>query len=130
MLSLALVAAIVTINVGAAAAQTADTKPVVTAPQVTVVGTNYCLGCALKKAFGAAAQCSRYGHRHSLKVEKAVDAEGKEIMSLKDRTLGYLENETSEPLVKGDAFHGKRVEVKGRLFEAEGVLDVSAFKEP
>ena len=46
------------------------------AQEVTVVGRNDCLGCALKKAEGAAAQCAKYGHRHALEVESATGAGG------------------------------------------------------
>lgn len=98
--------------------------------KVAVVGTNYCLGCALKKEHGAGAQCSIYGHRHSLKVENARDASGNELAALKGRTLSYLENDKSEKLVKGEVFHGARVEVKGRLYERESLIEVTEFKEP
>ncbi len=98
--------------------------------EVVIVGTNYCLGCALKKAHGAGAQCSVYGHRHSLKVEKAMDSGGNELAALKGRTLNYLENDKSAKLVKGEVFHGARVEVKGRFYEQESVIEVAEFKEP
>lgn len=98
--------------------------------QVTIVGENYCLGCALKKEHGAAAQCSKYGHRHSLRVERAVDAGGKEMADLKGRTLSYLDNDKSEKLFKGEEFHKQRVEVKGRLFPQESVIDVQEYKVP
>jgi hypothetical protein len=100
------------------------------AAQVTVIGLNYCAGCALKKERGAAAQCSVYGHRHSLKVEKALDESGKEIAGVAGRTLAYLDNDKSTKLVKGDAFHKERVEVKGKLYEPEGILEVLEFKAP
>ena len=98
--------------------------------EVAIVGTNHCLGCALKKEHGAKAQCGVYGHRHSLKVEKAMDADGNELARLKGRTLGYLENDNSAKLVKGEVFHGARVEVKGRLYEQESVIEVTELKEP
>lgn len=98
--------------------------------EVAIVGTNHCLGCALKMEHGAKAQCSVYGHRHSLKVEKAMDAEGNNLAALQGRTLSYLENDKSAKLVKGEVFHGARVEVKGRLYEQESVIEVTEFKEP
>jgi hypothetical protein len=97
---------------------------------VTVVGTNYCLGCALKKEHGAAADCATYGHRHGLRVERAVDATGRELATLAGRTLAYLDNASSAPLIKGEAFHNERVEVRGRVYEAESVLEVAEFKAP
>jgi hypothetical protein len=115
-----------------AMAQGKDAKPAATAAlnQVSIVGTNHCSGCALKKEQGAAAQCSKYGHRHSLKVEKALDATGKELPNMAGRTLAYLDNEKSEKLFKGDAFHGERVEVKGRLYSQEGIVEVQEYKAP
>ena len=100
------------------------------AKEIAVVGTNYCLGCALKREHGAGAQCSVYGHRHGLKVEKARDGAGNELAALKGRTLSYLENDKSEKLFKGEVFHGARVEVKGRLYEKESVIEVTEIKEP
>lgn len=127
--ALAISAALVLPVIACAAGK--DEKPAASGGnQVTVVGTNYCLGCALKKEHGAAAQCSKYGHRHSLKVEKAVDGGGKELAALRGRTLSYLDNEKSEQLVKGEAFHKERVEVKGRLYEAESVIEVVDLKSP
>ncbi|MBI4589086.1 MAG: hypothetical protein HY725_09620 [Candidatus Rokubacteria bacterium] len=127
--ALAISAALVLPVVACAAGK--DEKPAASGgSQVTVVGTNYCLGCALKKEHGAAAQCSKYGHRHSLKVEKAVDGSGKELAALRGRTLSYLDNEKSEQLVKGEVFHKERVEVKGRLYEAESVIEVVEIKSP
>ena len=95
---------------------------------VTVVGENYCLGCALKKSHGAAAQCSVYGHRHVLKVESASGADGQAIPALVGDSLHYLDNDKSAPLLKGGELHGKRVEVKGRLFAPQRTLEVTELK--
>lgn len=94
------------------------------AANVTVVGNNYCLGCALKKEKGAAAQCSIYGHRHALKVEQ-VSGGGE----LKGATLHYLENDKSKDLFKGTSFHGKRIEVVGKLHVDERVIEVESVRE-
>lgn len=107
-----------------AAGQRTDTTP------VTVVGENHCLGCSLKKEKGAAAQCSVYGHRHALKVESATGADGKRLAALAGQTLHYLDNDKSAPLVKGETFHKKRVEVKGKLFGPERTLEVLEVKAP
>ncbi|HHT9118075.1 MAG TPA: hypothetical protein ACFYD1_05550 [Candidatus Hypogeohydataceae bacterium YC38] len=98
--------------------------------EVTVYGTNYCLGCALKKTAGAKAQCSVYGHVHSLKIDKAVGADGKVIESLTGKTLHYLQNDQASPLIKGEQFHGAPVEVKGTVFEDSLTVDVDSFGEP
>ncbi|MBI3184161.1 MAG: hypothetical protein HYZ28_18670 [Myxococcales bacterium] len=116
--------------VAGASDSSGKTAPAPASEQVTVVGTNYCLGCALKKQHGAAAQCSKYGHRHVLKVERALDAGGKELAELSGKTLGYLENEKAEKLFKGDAFHAARVEVKGRHYPKESVIEVQEYKAP
>jgi hypothetical protein len=96
--------------------------------EVTLIGENYCVGCSLKKAEGAAAQCSIYGHKHALKVEKAVDSKGKEVSELKGATLHYLENDSSVELFKGEEYHGKNVIVKGNVHLEERVVDVKGVE--
>jgi hypothetical protein len=98
--------------------------------EVTIYGTNYCLGCALKKTAGAKAQCSVYGHVHSLKIDKAVGVDGKVVESLTGKTLHYLQNDQASPLIKGEKFHGAPVEVKGKVFEDSLTIDVNSFGEP
>ncbi|MBI4951527.1 MAG: hypothetical protein HY908_05805 [Myxococcales bacterium] len=95
---------------------------------VTVIGQNVCLGCSLKKEQGARAQCSVYGHRHALRVESIMNADGKAIAGLAGQWLHYLDDDTGASLVKGDENHGKRVEVKGHLYAPERVLDVVEVK--
>lgn len=97
---------------------------------VKVVGENYCLGCALKKGRGAAAQCSAYGHRHALRVESAKGAQGQDLPELVGQTLHYLDNDQSAPLLKGTEFHGARVVVDGTLFADERTLQVAAARAP
>ena len=82
---------------------------------VTLSGTLSCLGCDLKKAHGAGAQCSIYGHKHGLKT-----ANGKYYT--------FLENQKSEPLVKGEALHGKPVQVTGTLFPGSQIIEVMSYK--
>ncbi|MBI3911281.1 MAG: hypothetical protein HY320_10155 [Armatimonadetes bacterium] len=82
---------------------------------VTLTGTLVCLGCDFKKAHGAAAQCSVYGHKHALKTKKG-------------RYYTFLENAKSEPLIKGETLHGKQVEVKGVVFPGSQVLEVQELK--
>ncbi len=82
---------------------------------VTMKGTLACLGCDLKKAHGAGAQCSVYGHKHALKTSNG-------------KYYTFLENAKSEPLIKGEALHGKRVEVRGTLFPGTQVIEVMSYK--
>jgi hypothetical protein len=96
--------------------------------EVTVVGRNYCLGCALKRSEGAAAQCSQYGHRHAVEVESARGPDGQPIPHLAGQSLHYLDNDRSAPLVSGEEHHGERVEIKGRLFEPQRTLEVAEVK--
>lgn len=94
---------------------------------VTITGTNYCLGCALKKEKGAAAQCSIYGHRHALKVERVVGTG--DFGAPKGTTLHYLENDKSKDLFKGTSFHGEWIKVVGRLHADERVIEVESVRE-
>ena len=94
--------------------------------EAVVVGTNTCLGCALKSEEGAHAQCSIYGHRHGLRVESATL--GAKTLELKGETLHYLDNDRSADLVKGEGTHGARVKVHGRVFEDANMIDVSSFE--
>jgi len=95
--------------------------------EATVEGRNFCLGCALKKEKGAKAQCSLFGHRHSLKVNKAVDMDGNELMEMKGWVLHYLETEKSKPLI--DGHHGQEVTIEGKVYPLERVLEVEIFEQ-
>jgi hypothetical protein len=96
---------------------------------VTVTGQNICLGCSLKKEKGAKAQCSAFGCRHGLRVEKITGPHGEDRSELarKGTVLHYLDNDKSKDLVGGH--HGKSVMVAGRVYANEHILDVSSFKE-
>jgi hypothetical protein len=85
------------------------------AKTVKMKGTLACLGCDLKKAYGAGAQCSVYGHKHALKT-----ANGKYYT--------FLENQKSEPLIKGEQLHGKSIQVTGSLFPRSQVIEVTDYK--
>jgi hypothetical protein len=82
---------------------------------VNFKGTLSCLGCDLKKAYGAGAQCSVYGHKHALKT-----ADGKYYT--------FLENQKSEPLIKGEKWHGKPIQVTGVVFPGSQVIEVTDYK--
>ena len=90
-----------------------------------VEGKNFCLGCALKKKKGAAAQCSLFGHKHSLRVTRATGEDGKELADLRGWVLHYLENEKSQTLIKGH--HGENVKLMGIVYPQERVFEVSSM---
>ncbi len=92
----------------------------------TVVGENVCLGCSLKKEKGAAAQCSKYGHRHALKVI-AASAAGKELPEMKGWILHYLETDNGQPMIK--EHHGETLTLKGKVYVEERVLEVDKLEE-
>ncbi|MBI4566419.1 MAG: hypothetical protein HY716_17180 [Planctomycetes bacterium] len=96
----------------------AETKAVV---EATVVGENICLGCALKKEKGAAAQCDKYGHRHALKVT-SVTAAGKEQPEMKGWVLHYLDTDKGQPFIK--EHHGETLTLTGKVYSGERVLEV------
>jgi hypothetical protein len=83
--------------------------------KVTMKGPLVCLGCELKKAHGAGAQCNIYGHKHALKT-----TDGKYYT--------FLENQKSEPLIKGEKWHGKTLDVSGTLFPGTQIIEVSDYK--
>ena len=85
------------------------------ARKATLSGKLVCLGCTLAKTEGAAAQCSSYGHRHVLQT-----ADGK--------FWSFLENDRSEPLIKGGAFHNQQVTVHGRIYPAAQTIEVESFE--
>ncbi|MCH7773183.1 MAG: hypothetical protein IH784_02105 [Bacteroidetes bacterium] len=89
---------------------------------VMVEGTNICLGCTLKHEKGASAQCKIYGHRHTLKVEKAYDENGEELMYMAGWILHYLENDNSEEYIMGH--HNDELKIKGIVYINERTLEV------
>lgn len=94
---------------------------------VTITGQNYGLIATLAKdqagnAIEAAAELN------ALKVTSAKGADGKEIADLKGKTVHYLPTKSAADLMLGKAHQGKNVEVKGKLFKAEGALLVGEFK--
>ncbi|KKK66611.1 hypothetical protein LCGC14_2962350, partial [marine sediment metagenome] len=98
-------------------------------PQVVkakVAGVNFCLGCALKKEQGAGAQCSRFGHKHSLRVTQ-VTVDGKERADMQGWVLHYLETDKSQDLIH--KHHGARLTVIGKIYSRERVLEVISFEE-
>ncbi len=95
--------------------------------KATVEGANFCLGCALKKQKGAAAQCSIFGHKHALKVTRAVGKDGKELTGMRGWVLHYLETEKSQDLIK--QHHGEELTITGKVYPLERELEVDSFKE-
>ncbi len=93
--------------------------------EATGTGTNFCLGCTLKKEDGAGAQCDVFGHRHALRVTQAL-VDGKEQPAMTGWVLHYLETTKSEELIK--KHHGKSVTVVGKVYPDERVLEVASFQ--
>ena len=81
---------------------------------VDVEGQLVCLGCSLKKAEGANAECSTFGHKHALKTADGA-------------YLSLLENKFSADLVKGEKYHNKNVSIHGVYHANANVLDVETF---
>ncbi len=93
---------------------------------VTVEGTNICLGCTLKHEEGASAQCKIYGHRHTLKVEKAYDENEEELNYMAGWILHYLENDNSEEYITGH--HNDELKIKGKVYTNARTLEVEEVK--
>lgn len=96
--------------------------------KATITGKNICLGCALKEE-GAGAQCSVYGHRHALRVEKVTGAsaagKGKDkakIPEMKGWYLHYLDTDKAKSLIK--EHDGETLTLKGVVYSHERVIEV------
>ncbi|GAB4322585.1 MAG: hypothetical protein Kow0074_14280 [Candidatus Zixiibacteriota bacterium] len=96
----------------------ADTEAI----EATLVGQNICLGCTLKKDKGAAAQCSKYGHRHVLKVTSAtVDGTARPAMT--GWVLHYLDTDAAQPAI--NEHHEETLTITGKVYSKERTLEVS-----
>ncbi|NCO41905.1 MAG: hypothetical protein COZ06_31165 [Armatimonadetes bacterium CG_4_10_14_3_um_filter_66_18] len=85
-----------------------------------LTGTLVCIGCTVKKAYSAKAQCNVYGHQHGLQT-----ADGK--------IYTFLANDQSKELREGKAkdaedLHGKKVEVTGVVLPKTQILDVTSYQ--
>jgi len=107
--------------VAAAGAQACDdqgatkTAAVTTeAAHKTFDGTLVCMGCDLKKAEGARASCSAFGHKHAVKTADGI-------------YVNLLENQYSKDLLAGDKYHNKLVKVHGVYHATANQLDVETF---
>lgn len=110
-----------TIMAGTALAQGAPKEGVA----AVVTGDNVCLGCTLKKESGAAAQCSVYGHQHTLRVTKAR-LDGKEAPELKGQVLHYLPTDKSKDLI--GAHHGEKLTIAGKVYLDARTLEVASVQ--
>lgn len=97
-----------------------------TVSDATVEGENFCLGCSLKKDKGAAAQCSKYGHRHALKVAKAT-IDGKEHPEMTGWVLHYLETDSAQPVIK--EHHQETVKLTGKVYADERTIEVAKLED-
>lgn len=82
--------------------------------EMTFKGKLVCTACSLKKSDGANAQCSVFGHDHS-------------ILTKEGKYIGFLPNKQSAPLIAGEKYHNKRVSVSGVFFANANLLDISSF---
>ncbi len=94
--------------------------------EATVVGENICLGCSLKKEYGAAAQCSKYGHEHALKVTTAT-ANGKKLPEMNGWILTYLDTDNAQPVIK--EHDGETLTLIGKVYTEARVLEVVKLVE-
>ena len=104
-------------------------KATTTAAAVTeasVTGENFCLGCSLKTSKGAAAQCSKYGHQHALKVTAAT-VDGKDRPEMTGWVLHYLDTDNAQPVIK--EHHSETVTVTGKVYAEERVLEVAKLED-
>ena len=77
-------------------------------------GKLVCAGCDLKKAEGARAACSVYGHNHVLKKTDGT-------------FISFLENDYSKDLIDGEKYHNKDISVSGVYYPNANLLDVGTF---
>jgi len=77
-------------------------------------GQLVCLGCDLKKAEGARAACTAYGHKHALKMKDGG-------------YISFLENDFSKDLINGEKYHNDSITVTGVFHDKANVLDVETF---
>ncbi len=84
------------------------------AEHMTFEGQMVCLGCDLKKADGARAECTEFGHAHALKT-----TDGKYI--------SFLPNKYSKDLLQSEKYDTKTISVHGIYHADANVLDVETF---
>lgn len=89
--------------------------------QATVTGENICLACTLKSEKGAAAQCSKYGHQHVLRVA-SVTPETPGVPSMTGWILSYLPTDKAQPFIK--EHHNETVAFQGKVYVDERVLEI------
>lgn len=94
---------------------------------VNVEGEIICIACTLKHEEEAKAQCSIYGHDHSVKVDKIVDANGKEIsQDYSGQIYQVLPNDRSNDLLTQDNHH-KKVTISGKIYPNANLIEVERY---
>jgi len=94
---------------------------------VVITGTIDCMACNLKHSAGARAECKIYGHDHSLKVQQVTTVEGNPINVPQDTWYHILPNDNSKALVKEETYHGKKVQISGKLYAGANLIEVDTF---
>lgn len=105
---------------------TATATSQVAVTEATVEGENFCVGCSLKTSKGAAAQCSKYGHQHALKVTSAT-VDGKEHPEMAGWVLHYLDTDSAQAVIK--EHHGETVKMTGKVYSEERIFEVAKLEE-
>lgn len=101
-------------SIAVAGEKKSEMKAELKAENATFEGKLVCLGCDLKKAEGARAECSVYGHQHALKT-----SDGKYV--------NLLENKYSADLLNGEKYSGKNIKIQGVYYANANQLDVESF---
>lgn len=94
---------------------------------VVVTGTIDCMACNLKHLAGAKAECSIYGHDHSLKVQQVTIAGSKPTNVPQGTWYHILPNDNSKSLIQDETYHGKEVTINGKLYAGANLLEVDTF---
>lgn len=84
------------------------------AEEKTIKGKVICIGCELKHAYNASSNCKIYVHSHGLKT-----SDGK--------IYSFVENEKTDELINSVKYHGKNIEITGKILENANFIDVKEF---
>lgn len=85
------------------------------AEEKTIKGKVICIGCELKHIYNASSNCKIYGHKHGIKTSVG-------------KIYSFVENEKTNELINSVKYHGKNIEVTGKILENANFIDVKEFK--
>lgn len=75
---------------------------------------------------GGVGEPARGQEHNALRVSRILDENGKEMMGMEGMLLFYLDTDKSRPLITGH--RGQWINVTGKLFSKERIIDVDSFK--